>query len=217
MKPESAMSPAGRGRPAPSPSAYVITAPCEKPPSTVRSGGISGLGGEVVEPARRERERLGERAGIRVADLLDGVPVRAAGRKVQWAARRHAEHSSLGVEQIEQREEVALVGAAAVEEDEQPFRVGGRRSGQVAERVRGHVPRTVPSDLPEGMFRSRDEALELDLVPAVHEVGVRAEATRRDLRAERHGRVEDDEDDLRHRDRMRRGAQTAREYFRCCL
>ena len=108
-------------------------------------GRDSGLVGEVVEPARCESERLRERAGIRVADLLDRVPVRAAGRKVERAARGHAEHSSLGVEQIEQREEVALVGAAAVEEDEQPFWLASRRSCQVAERVRGHVPRTVPA------------------------------------------------------------------------
>jgi hypothetical protein len=40
MKPLSAIKPAGRGLLLPSPSAYVITAPCEKPPSTVRSGGI---------------------------------------------------------------------------------------------------------------------------------------------------------------------------------
>ena len=88
----------------------------------------SGLGGEVVEPARSESERLGERAGIRVADPLDGVPMGAAGRKVEWAARGHAEHSSLGIEQIEQREEVAFVGAAAVEEDEQSVGFACRRS-----------------------------------------------------------------------------------------
>ena len=41
MNPDSVMSPAGRGRPAPSPSAYVITAPCENPPRTVRSDGMS--------------------------------------------------------------------------------------------------------------------------------------------------------------------------------
>ena len=39
MKPESAMIPAGEGRPLPRPSAYDITAPCEKPPMTVRSIG----------------------------------------------------------------------------------------------------------------------------------------------------------------------------------
>ena len=38
--PLSATSAAWRGRPVPSPSAWVITAPCEKPPSTVRSGGM---------------------------------------------------------------------------------------------------------------------------------------------------------------------------------
>ena len=37
--PENATIPAGRGRSVPSPSAKLITAPCEKPPSTVRSSG----------------------------------------------------------------------------------------------------------------------------------------------------------------------------------
>ena len=133
------MSPAGRGRPAPSPSA-VITAPCEKPPSTVRSGGMPAS-------SARSSSQLGASAKVsgNVADpgsrSLDRVPVRAAGRQVEWPARGDAEHSPFGVEQVEQREEVALVGSAAVEEDEQPFWVASRRSCQVAERVCGHVPR----------------------------------------------------------------------------
>jgi hypothetical protein len=40
-KPESAMIPAGRGRPAPRPSAYDITAPCEKPAITTLPAGTS--------------------------------------------------------------------------------------------------------------------------------------------------------------------------------
>ena len=55
-----------------------------------------------------------------MADLVHGVPVSAAGRELERAARRHAEHSSLGVEQIEQREEIALVSASPMEEGEQP-------------------------------------------------------------------------------------------------
>ena len=59
-------------------------------------GRSSDLGGEVVEPRRRDAKRLGERRRVRVADLLDRVPVRASGRKVERAARRHAVHSSPG-------------------------------------------------------------------------------------------------------------------------
>ena len=58
---------------------------------------------------------------------------------MEWAARGHAEHSSVRVEQIEQGEEVALVGAAAVEEDEKSVGLAGWRTEQVAQRVRGHV------------------------------------------------------------------------------
>ena len=90
MNPLSAISPAGRGRPLPSPSAYVMTAPCEKPPSTVRSEAMPGSGCERVEPFGGERERLGEGRRVRVADLVDRVPVGAAGRQVERAARRHA-------------------------------------------------------------------------------------------------------------------------------
>jgi hypothetical protein len=58
---------------------------------------------------------------------------------VERAARRHPEQPPLRVEEIEEREEVALVGAAAVEEDEQALRVAGRRAHEVVEGVRGHV------------------------------------------------------------------------------
>jgi len=64
--------------------------------------------------------------------------VRAPGRKVEWAAWRHAEHSSPGVEQIEEREEIVFVGAATVEEDEEPLRLAGGLARQVAQGVRGH-------------------------------------------------------------------------------
>ena len=40
------------------------------------------------------------------------------GRQPERAARRHAEEPALGVEQVEQREEVVLVRPPAVEEDE---------------------------------------------------------------------------------------------------
>ena len=82
-------------------------------------------------------------SGIRVADLVDRVPVGAAGRQVQRAARRHAQQPASRVEQVEEREQVALVGAAAVEEDEQPLRIPGGGSDEMVQRVRGHVPQDV--------------------------------------------------------------------------
>ncbi len=82
-------------------------------------------------------------SGIRVADLLHGVPVGASGRQVERPAWRHAEHSSLRVEQIEEREEVALVRAATVEEREEALRLCRGRADQVLEGVRGHDPRTL--------------------------------------------------------------------------
>jgi hypothetical protein len=54
-------------------------------------------------------------------------------------AGRHGEHLATGIEQLEERKEVALVRAAAVEEDEQPLRLGRRRPDQVSQGVRGHA------------------------------------------------------------------------------
>ena len=54
------------------------------------------------------------------------VPVRAARRQRERSARRHAEKTAIGVEQVENGEQVALVGPAAVEEDERAGRLAGR-------------------------------------------------------------------------------------------
>ena len=89
--PLSAMSPAGRGRPAPKPSAYVITAPCENPPSTVRAGAIPVSSLTRVEPGARQRERLREGRGIGIADLANGVPVCTPWRKMKRASRSQSE------------------------------------------------------------------------------------------------------------------------------
>ena len=45
----------------------------------------------------------------------------AAGREREGRPRRGAEQAPLRVELVEQREQVVLVGAAAVEEDERPL------------------------------------------------------------------------------------------------
>ena len=44
----------------------------------------------------------------------------AAGRQGERAAQRHAEQPAAGVQQLEERLEVVLVGAAAVQQDERP-------------------------------------------------------------------------------------------------
>ena len=62
--------------------------------------------------------------------------MRASGREVERTARRDAEQQSLRVEHVEQREEVVLVGAAAVEEDDRAGGVTLRRAHPVGELVR---------------------------------------------------------------------------------
>ena len=54
----------------------------------------------------------------------------AAGREREGRPRRGAEQAPLRVELVEQREQVVLVGGAAVEEDERAFwvAVGGAES-----------------------------------------------------------------------------------------
>ena len=67
----------------------------------------------------------------------------APGRQVERAARRHREQPARRVEHVEEREEVVLVGAATVEQDEQALGVRGRRAPQEVQGVRGHVPQDV--------------------------------------------------------------------------
>jgi hypothetical protein len=56
--------------------------------------------------------------------------VRAARRQGERAARRDPEQATLRVECVEQRDEVMLVGAAAVEEDEGALGLPGRLARQ---------------------------------------------------------------------------------------
>ena len=64
--------------------------------------------------------------------------MRAARRQPERSPRRHPEKAALGIEHVEEREEVALVGSAAVEEDKQPLGVthGARADGSVRRRAR---------------------------------------------------------------------------------
>ena len=61
---------------------------------------------------RQERGRIGK------AHLPYDVPVGAARRERQRAAREEAEEPPFGVEQVEKGSQVALVRAASVQEDE---------------------------------------------------------------------------------------------------
>ena len=76
------------------------------------------LGEQVVEPAADQRVGRVERLRVGEADLPDHVPVPPAGRQRERPACGHAEQPPLGVELVEQREQVVLVGGAAVEEDQ---------------------------------------------------------------------------------------------------
>src|SRR5207248_161700 len=66
---------------------------------------------------------LAEGRRIGIADARHLVPVRAARRQRERRPRRVAGEATLGVERVEEREEVVLVGAAAVEEDERSLRL----------------------------------------------------------------------------------------------
>src|SRR5205814_10286728 len=79
--------------------------------------------------------RRGEGCLVRQADAADGVPGRPAGGQRQRRARRRASQAALRIEEVEQGEEVVLVRAPAVEEDERARRISGRRSEPVSERV----------------------------------------------------------------------------------
>ena len=57
--------------------------------------------------------------------------MRAAGRERQRATRRHAKQPALGIELVEQREQVVLAGGAAVEEDQGAFGLAGRGAESV--------------------------------------------------------------------------------------
>jgi len=64
-----------------------------------------------------------------VAELPERVPVLSPRRQRERPARSHAVQATLRVERVEQREEVVLVGAAPVEEDERAVRVPRGRAG----------------------------------------------------------------------------------------
>ena len=96
-----------------------MTAPWENPARTSRSGGTpTSASAASTQPLSRsnvgqERGRIGE------ADLAHDVPVRAARRERQRAAREDGRQAPARVELVGERLEVVLVGAAPVDQDEQ--------------------------------------------------------------------------------------------------
>ena len=81
---------------------------------------------------------------------MHGVPVRTAGRQRERRARGDAEEPSPRIEGVHQRNEVVLVGAAAVQEDKRARRVTGRRAQA--------VPGPSAGELTERAGRSRPRA-----------------------------------------------------------
>ena len=149
---------AGRGRPVPSPSAQLITAPCEKPPRTIRPDGT----GRSSRNAASSGEGRVERLRIRRRDSAELVPVRSARRERERSARRDAEQPALRVERVQQRVQVVLVGAAPVQQHERAGRLAGRRA--VRERPVAQVA------APTGAGLERRQHL-LDLVAQMLERG----------------------------------------------
>ncbi len=81
--------------------------------------------------------------------------MRSSWRKRERAARRDPEQAPLGIQRVEEREEVALVGAAPVEEDERPLRLGRRVADERLDQVTFHAARGSGSFVNAGSIRSR--------------------------------------------------------------
>ena len=176
MNPLMASSPAGDGRPGPE---------CER----VRHHGAlreasdhgplprhADILGEGLEPCGQHPEGLHERVPVRESDALDDVPVMAARRQGERPARSCAHQAALGVELVEQREQVRLVDTAAVQQHERTGRL--RRAGGPAAAVRRSsvAPRrsrtTAPTCSPAPRLRA-------DRAPARSRGGSRRRATSR--------------------------------------
>ena len=86
----------------------------------------------VVEESAELLERVDEGVLVGVPDLLDHVPVPPARRDVgQRRARCHPEQPPVRVELVEQRIEIALVDAAAVQQDQRALGLAGRLASQM--------------------------------------------------------------------------------------
>ena len=76
------------------------------------------VGQEVVQPAHGLRIHAVERPRIGEAELPERVPVPATGRQGERGARRRSNEAAFRIEEVEQREQIELVRAASVEQDE---------------------------------------------------------------------------------------------------
>ena len=108
------------------------------------------LPGPIVEIGERPPRRF-EALRIRIADPRNGVPVAARpSRQPQRPARGDDVEAALRVENLGQADQIVLVGAAAVVEQEQPFRVSaaGRSSNsRLTEETINARPQAVSSRL----------------------------------------------------------------------
>ncbi len=95
--------------------------------------------------------------GSGIADLVHCVPVRAAGRQAQRPARREADEAPLGVEHVEERHEIVLVGAAPVEEDERALGLA-RRLADADGQVFCHASRGFRIGVSFGSICSRSDS-----------------------------------------------------------
>ena len=88
------------------------------------------LAEQLVQPPSHQAVRRLERIRVGEPDLADHVPVPPAGREGERPAHGHAEQPPLGVQRVDQRKQVVLVGRASVEEDERSLgiAVGGSES-----------------------------------------------------------------------------------------
>ena len=87
---------------------------------------------QAVEQCARRLEAREEGARVGGGDAPEPVPVRAAGRQRERAARRDPEQPPLRVERVEQGIEVALVRTTPVEQDERSL---GSALGRPLERM----------------------------------------------------------------------------------
>ena len=113
-----------------------MTAPCENPPSTMRSHGTPNVVRDGVEERAERVVARVERVVVGVADARHDVPVPPARRELQRPARRDADEPPVGVEHVEERQQVVLVGAAAVQQDERARRLARGGPDDVGQGVR---------------------------------------------------------------------------------
>jgi hypothetical protein len=78
--------------------------------------GYPALLEQPIKPFRQNGEGLVEGLLVREPDAIELVPVPSSGREVQQSPRRDPQQLPLGIEHVEQREEVLLTRSPAVKE-----------------------------------------------------------------------------------------------------